>query len=403
MSFTIYKPVAKTDPANDNEQTPSSLGASCKMDTQCGFWMYRPACLQPLAKIGVFSVLYGFASLMTQTLTHYVNSQVTTLERQFGFSSYQTGIIMAANDIGYLACVLFAAYLAPRTHIPRSLGIAVIIYGISGISCSLPHFLFGASVNKDPTTDNSNSTESNFSKQAAVVGSLCDIFNISGDPCGIDTAKTVKDTGATSDKTSLIIIVIGMALQGFGKAPRSSFAITYVDDNTARVNTGFYAGIMASMSILGPFAAFLLGGVFSRMYVTLEATQLTPRHPKWIGAWWLGYIVFGLLSLVVSIPLFCFPRRLPRKKVKDISVEEKTITGYFRHIVKPNLYSPHLSPSPLTEIVASLWRLLTNPVFICLLCSSCFLMFNAASDFAFSPKYLERMFHLPTHTSNYIT
>ncbi|CAG5129587.1 unnamed protein product [Candidula unifasciata] len=367
MSASIYKPVSQKVPANDKDQTSSNMGTRYEVDTRCGFWMYKPAFIQPLAKVSVFAVLYGFAGLMTQTLTFYVNSQVTTLERQFGFSSYQTGIILAANDIGYLACVLFAAYLAPRTHIPRSLGIAVIIYGISGIACSLPHFMYGASANIDPTTDHTNSTESNFRKQAAVVGSLCDIFNNSGDTCGIDAAASEKEI-----QISLIIIVIGMALQGFGKAPRASFSIVYVDDNTSKVNTGFYAGIMLSTSLLGPVAAFLLGGVFSRMYVTLEATQLTPRHPKWIGAWWLGYIVFGLLSLIVSIPLFCFPRKLPRKKVKD-------------------------------KFLSSLYRLLTNPLYVCLICSSCGNMFQAAANLAFFPKFVERMFHLPAHTANYIT
>ena len=48
--------------------------------------------------------------------------QVTTLERQFGFSSNQTGLIMAANDIGFLVCVLGVSYLAPRMHIPKALG-----------------------------------------------------------------------------------------------------------------------------------------------------------------------------------------------------------------------------------------------------------------------------------------
>ncbi|BFZ20986.1 hypothetical protein BsWGS_24025 [Bradybaena similaris] len=108
-----------------------------------------------------------------------------------------------------------------------------------------------------------------------------------------------------------------MVLQGFAKAPRISFVVTYLDDNTAKHNTGLYMGIITGMTIVGPALAYLMGGVFTRMYVTLEATQLTPRHPKWIGAWWLGYLVFGLFSLVVAVPLFCFPRRLPRNRTKD--------------------------------------------------------------------------------------
>lgn len=43
---------------------------------------------------------------------------------------------------------------------------------------------------------------------------------------------------------------------------------------------------------------------------------MTVRDPRWIGAWWLGFIVFGISALVVSIPLMCFPKRMPSRKNK---------------------------------------------------------------------------------------
>ncbi|BFZ20988.1 hypothetical protein BsWGS_24027 [Bradybaena similaris] len=428
MSSSIYKTVSQKSPANEGVQTSSRVDAE-QVDTRCGFWMWKPPCLQPMAKMTFFTASFSLAALITQTLTFYVNSQVTTLERQFGFSSYQTGIILAANDIGYLACVLFVAHIANRTNIPRSLGIAVIIYGISGIACSLPHFLYGTSINNDPTTENSNNATSNFSKQSAVFGSLCDLFNNSRDPCDIagDPTAVQRTSQATSLKAveiSLVIIVVGMALQGIAKAPRLSFSTVYVDDNTARVNTGFYSGIMASASILGPVVAFLLGGVFSQMYVTLEATTLTPRHPKWIGAWWLGYVVFGLLSLVVSVPLFCFPRKLPSNKntyVKEDTTARHADVAHLVHLDtqgkesgEDKAIASHTGPisggnrfkfilKHAREFIASLHRLFTNLVYVLLLISSCCVMFYAAGNGAFFPKYLERMFHLPVHTANYVT
>ena len=40
--------------------------------------------------------------------------QVSMLEKQFGFSSGETGILMSCNDIGYLCCVIFAGYIARK-------------------------------------------------------------------------------------------------------------------------------------------------------------------------------------------------------------------------------------------------------------------------------------------------
>lgn len=44
--------------------------------------------------------------------------------------------------------------------------------------------------------------------------------------------------------------------------------------------------------------------------------------PRWIGAWWLGFPVIGLLILVFALPLMCFPQRLP-KKGTDANLREE--------------------------------------------------------------------------------
>ena len=97
--------------------------------------------------------------------------QVTTLERQFGFSSSQTGLIIASNDIGYLSSVVIFSYLALRVHIPRTLATFTVLFGVSGIVCSLPHFLFGVD---DVISASGNVTEVTSSVQAsATSGQLC--------------------------------------------------------------------------------------------------------------------------------------------------------------------------------------------------------------------------------------
>ncbi|CAG5123502.1 unnamed protein product, partial [Candidula unifasciata] len=402
-------------------------------DNACGFWTCRPDFLQPCAKIGVFSAFYSIAALVSSTLNSYVNSQVTTLEKQFGFNSHQSGIIMAANDMGYLVCVLFVGYVASRSHIPKSLGVATITFGLSGLICSLPHFLFGATVNANPAGDYDNVTATLEAarKQVATSGRMCDQLNNTYDFCESGAASKSDLTKAVSQErialASFYIIVIGMAIQGFAKAPRLSFVVTFVDDNTAKANTGFYVGIITAVGVLGPACAYLMGGLFSRMYVTLQATTLTPGHRRWIGAWWLGYVVFGSLALVISLPLFWFPRKLPQNKDKTSHQEDLKIDG---NSVKKALTQNGTDSNPGThkiiatsenqhkssikrpnvkfmlrhsrDFLASLYRLLTNPVYVLMVISSCFNIFTVAGSVSFTPKYLERMFHLPAYKANYI-
>ncbi|GFS18181.1 solute carrier organic anion transporter family member [Elysia marginata] len=149
-------------------------------ETRCGFWVFQAPWLQPCARIESFTGLYSVAALITSTLNVYVNSQITTLERQFGFSSTQTGLIMAANDVGFLVCVLFLSYSASKFHIPRSLGIACFIFGFSGLACSLPFFLFRSSIDAMVATfsgagggDNVTSQATSLAKPSGMFGDLC--------------------------------------------------------------------------------------------------------------------------------------------------------------------------------------------------------------------------------------
>jgi organic anion transporter 2B/organic anion transporter 3A len=54
---------------------------------------------------------------------------------------------------------------------------------------------------------------------------------------------------------------------------------------------------------------------------------MDPRDPRWIGAWWLGFVVFGIASLFLALPLALFPRQL-KMSAKDIAkgkIQERTI------------------------------------------------------------------------------
>ncbi|XP_050389579.2 solute carrier organic anion transporter family member 2A1 [Patella vulgata] len=355
-------------------------------DVGCGVGICKPACLRPLATLPVFTGVFSICSLLTSTLIVYVNSQVTTLERQFGFSSSETGLILAANDIGFLVSTLFVGYLAPKVHIPRWLSMAVILFGISGITCSIPHFLFG--VDSILTIRNDDVT----SVRRMPTGQMCTTNNqteCSVDSSGIDVPPSFGISG-TKARTSLWIIVIGMILQGFAKGPKHTFIVCYMDNNTEKAKTGFLLGIVISLSIFGPAVAFTLGGVFTKIYVTLDDVNIGPRHPRWIGAWWLGFVVFGVAAIILALPLFLFPKylngRKPRPENKpDVGPGFKN-WGDFKENVK--------------RFCHLLIKIMANPIFVMLQITSCLHMFAVAGSRSFLPKYVENQFSLTAWQTN---
>lgn len=47
------------------------------------------------------------------------------------------------------------------------------------------------------------------------------------------------------------------------------------------------------------------------MYLSLG---FGPRDPRWIGAWWVGFIATAVGFFAVSIPLFGYPKSLRGKQ-----------------------------------------------------------------------------------------
>lgn len=71
--------------------------------------------------------------------------------------------------------------------------------------------------------------------------------------------------------------------------------------------------------ILDILKLFILFPLLKRMLkmevLNFQATTMTPKDPRWIGAWWVGFLLFGSLALVVSILVLMFPRTIPEPKI----------------------------------------------------------------------------------------
>lgn len=215
----------------------STTMASRDPDEQCGVPCCRPSVLQRCARIGVFVAFYCPASLCTSAISVYMSSQITTLEKQFGFTSAQSGFLMSCNDIGFLLTTIFVANLARTLHIPRSLFVSTFCFGLSGVFCSLAYFLSPVANTDQPITSNMSSQNTFFNSD----DQMCSFANKSSEEgCDPNLAKIGAPTKFTS--IAIAIIAVGMIIQGFGKAPRQPFIITYIDDNVPKQKTACFIG-----------------------------------------------------------------------------------------------------------------------------------------------------------------
>lgn len=207
---------------------------------ECGVGPCKPKCMKRFVSVGWFCGIYSITGLLTASLSMYIVSQVTTIEKQFGLSSSKTGYLLACNDIGYCAFILVASYFANRVHIPRWLCCSTIIYGVSGMICSLPHFLFKPA----PLAMNADGS---MMMESPVGLKLCtNTTHIL--PLQDEGNMTMPETHGSggedklATEVTMALLAVGMIMQGVGKAPRYPMLGQFLDDNTNARETGFYLG-----------------------------------------------------------------------------------------------------------------------------------------------------------------
>ena len=74
----------------------------------------------------------------------YTTGVLRTLERRFGLSSYQSGLVQSSNDIMHVSVVVFVGYFGLRSSKPRIICVTTALAAFGNLVMSLPHFVFSS-------------------------------------------------------------------------------------------------------------------------------------------------------------------------------------------------------------------------------------------------------------------
>lgn len=375
-----------SNPAVQADERLTSQEALCLKETS------KDQCCSTLK---LFIVALSFAYFSKALSGTYMKSSITQIERRFDLSSSHTGLIDGSFEIGNLLFLAAVSHFGAKLHRPKLIAAGCLVMAVGTGLIGLPHFFMGRY--KFETVIQSSMNEN---------GSISPCLDIPKLPASQETLPIPSldiDAACVKDSQShmWIYVFLGNTLRGLGETPVTPLGISYIDDFAKAENSAFYIACLQTITLLGPMFGFLLGSMCARLYVDIgfintDSITITPKDARWVGAWWLGFLVSSAIMLLAGLPFWFFPRSLPKQgeeHVVPLPPQEQ-----------PELPAPQASK--LADIakgfLPSLKKLLGTPAYFLLLCGS-ILKFNSFIGlFTFKAKYMEQQFGQSAARANFL-
>ncbi|XP_036615082.1 solute carrier organic anion transporter family member 1B1-like [Trichosurus vulpecula] len=381
-----------SDSRNDSSQYSTKQTAtmsSVKKKTKCNH------------SLKMFMVALTFSFICKALSGVIMKSSITQIERRFGITSSEAGFIDGSFEIGNLLVITLVSHFGAKSHIPRIIGIGSLIMGIGSLLTALPHFLMGpykynSVLNVNPL-DNSTITYAPCTNDLKSAGN--------------NRSSILLESGCKHESGSLmwIYIMIGNMLRGIGESPIGPLGITYIDNFAKEGHSTFYMGILHSFAMAGPITGFLLASFCAKLYVDIGSVDLStitinPNDSRWVGAWWLGFLIVGTLDIVSGIPFFFFPKNL--KKARRKSTGPTPLDGPSTNENRSQKLNCKNSEqtkktSSLAGFFYSLKCIITNRLYVLFLISSLLTVSSFIGSITYIPKFLELEYGMSMSKSNF--
>ncbi|KAL6459880.1 hypothetical protein MHYP_G00316390 [Metynnis hypsauchen] len=354
----------------------------------------QPCC----SKLKLFLVSMSFVYFAKAFQGSYMKSSVTQIERRFDIPSSFIGVIDGSFEIGNLLVIAFVSYFGAKLHRPRLIGAGCLIMAVGSFLTALPHFFQG--LYKYETTI-SHSSEANGTE------TILPCLNNESHPQGDDlpSAETQAECEKVAGSSLWVYVFLGNMLRGIGETPVMPLGLSYLDDFAKEENTAFYLACIQTVGILGPMFGYMLGSFCAKLYVDIGAVDLdtiTINHKdsRWVGAWWLGFLLTGAVMLLAGIPFWFLPRTLPKQEKSPANKSADAQEGEQDTFITTDSSKspPSEKQEPVTmaalakDFLPSLRRLFSNTVYLLIICTTLVQINGFIGMITFKPKYMEQTY-----------
>lgn len=262
----------------------------------------------PFHSIKFFVLCHSLLQLAQLLVSGYMKSSISTIERRYGLSSQKSGLLASFNEVGNTLLIVFVSFFGSRVHRPRFIGLGALLACMASLLMALPHFLSGPYEYTDKISSSGHNNSGLCQSDGTVTTS--------------STNQSCSRQESPAQRVVYPLLLLGQLLLGIGAVPIQPFGISYIDDYASKKNSPLYLGILLAVTSIGPAFGFITGSFMLRFYVDfdkLSKDQIDLNHKdlRWVGAWWLGFLVASCLLFLTALPYLFFPRNMPKEDDAD--------------------------------------------------------------------------------------
>lgn len=357
-------------------------------ETTCGFGPIRSAWLQKFANKKAYVFIYGLLGCTFSASYAYFNGTITTLEKRFKIPSRTTGIITVGNDISQLFVSIVLSYYTGRGHRPRWIAMGIYTVVLYCLMTALPHLLYGPGEDAlSLTLEYGGVVDHNATQEVINAEKRKILCGPKGEGSGCE-----KSDGSMWPPT---ILFIANFVAGMGGSLYYTLGVSYMDDNIQKAKTPALISVSYFLRMLGPAIGYALASLCLKFYISPSLTPTVGTDdPRWLGAWWLGWIILSIVLAVLASLLALFPKTLPRAAVRRMMALERQ-----NSVAKTE---PEL-PTSVSDMMTTFWRLITNSTLMCNNLASVFYFLGYMPYWVFMAKYIETQYRQSASTSSLVT
>ncbi|CAL4101153.1 unnamed protein product, partial [Meganyctiphanes norvegica] len=281
----------------------------------------------------------------------------------------------------------------------KSWAVGIMFIALSAFIAALPHFIYG------PGQDALHIIQSQITyNQTSNKGS-------SGELCYAPFEPSCEAEDEGVHVGPVVFLFLGQFFVGIGSSIYWSVGVPYMDDNISKKTSPQYYAVSYIVRTMGPVMGYPLGSLCLSLWINPgESPTISPKDPRWLGAWWLGFLYIGTGLILVGVFIVFFPHKIPETlqrevhQVAQMVAKEEKYGGKraISYFVEAHRSTQTKENPSMKNLFKALKRLLTNKIYMGILFKLSSFVLGSIAYFSFMPKYLENQFMKSASQANYL-